>query len=442
MIGRHRISRRAFVGGAGATVALPFLPSLWRGRAFAQAAPPLRFLAYYVPCGIHMPAWTPAAEGAGYAITPILQPLVDAAVRDDVLVLTGLANEPARPDGPGDHASGTGAFLTCAHPYKTEGADLKNGISVDQVAAGVIGTDTPFPSLELGIEGGSSAGGCDSGYSCAYSRNIAWAGESTPLPHLTNPSTVFDRLFGGLDPMASAAELERRKRHKTSVLDYVIGDTTRLSGTLGATDRRKLDEYLTGLRALETRINDDSMTVCDPGTRPPDNYDYPTQVGLMQDLMVLALQCDMTRVITFMLGQAATGRSYDFIGVTGAHHELSHHQDDAAKQASLQTIDTWEVEQFATLLAKLKAIDEGGMSLLDNAAVFFSSEIEDGDSHSHYNLPVLVAGKLGGALNPGRHLRYADDEPIANLFTSLLQGLGVSNDKFGLDGTGPLPNLS
>lgn len=442
MIGRYRMSRRAFVGGAGATVALPFLPSLWPERAFAQATPPLRFLAYYVPCGIHMPGWTPSAEGAGFAVTPILQPLADAAVLGDVLVLSGLANAPARPDGPGDHASGTGSFLTCAHPFKTEGADIANGISVDQVAAAAIGADTSFASLELGIEGGSSAGGCDSGYSCAYSRNIAWAGVSTPLPKLTSPSTVFDRLFGGIDPMASATERARRKLFQTSVLDYVIGDTTKLAKKLGQTDARKLDEYLTGLREVELRIESDQGPTCDPGTRPPDNYDLQTHVGLMQDLMVLAFQCDATRVITFMLGNAASGRSYDFIGVTGAHHELSHHQDDAAKQASLQTIDTWEVEQFAALLAKLKAIDEGGTSLLDSTAAFFSSEIEDGDSHSHYNLPVLVAGKLGGALRPGRHVRYPNDEPLANLFTSILRGLGVANDKFGLDGTGPLANLS
>lgn len=442
MIGRYRMSRRAFVGGAGATVALPLLPSLWPEHAFAQAPPPLRFLAYYVPCGIHMPGWTPSAEGAGFAVTPILQPLADAAMLGDVLVLSGLANAPARPDGPGDHASGTGSFLTCAHPFKTEGADIANGISVDQVAAAAIGADTSFASLELGIEGGSSAGGCDSGYSCAYSRNIAWAGVSTPLPKLTSPSTVFDRLFGGIDPMASAAERARRKLFQTSVLDYVIGDTNKLAKKLGQTDARKLDEYLTGLREVELRIESDQGPMCDPGTRPPDNYDLQTHVGLMQDLMVLAFQCDATRVITFMLGNAASGRSYDFIGVTGAHHELSHHQDDAAKQASLQTIDTWEIEQFAALLAKLKAIDESGTSLLDSTAAFFSSEIEDGDSHSHYNLPVLVAGKLGGALRPGRHVRYPNDEPLANLFTSILRGLGVANDKFGLDGTGPLANLS
>ena len=441
MIGYRRHSRRAFLGSASAVIALPWLESaLPRGIARAQAAIPTRFLGYYVPCGIVMKDWTPGTEGADYDLPPILEPLLD--IKSAVSVLTGLSNRPARPDGPGDHASGTGAFLTIAHPYKTEGADIKNGISLDQRLADQLGADTSLRSLQVGIDGGGSAGGCDSGYSCAYARNVSWSGPQTPLPKLTDPAVVFDRLFAGFDNQASAADLARRLRQNTSVLDHVLADAQKLAMRLGSRDQHKLDEYMTGVRELEKRLQDGSTgPMCDPGERPMSDLAYQEHVRVMTDLMVLGFQCDVTRFTTFMLGNAGSGRTYDFLGVSGGHHDLSHHQGDAAKLASLTTIGTWEVEQLVYLLTQMQAVDEGGESLLDHSVVFFSSEIEDGDTHAHTNMPILLAGGGSGAFSPGRHMRFDGDLSVGNLFVSILQAFGLPDTTFGDDGDAPLAGL-
>jgi hypothetical protein len=440
MIGYRRLSRRAFIGGAGAVLSLPWLESALPRIARAQAAAPTRFLGYYIPCGIVMDDWTPSAEGAGYDLPVILEPLL--AMQGKVSVLTGLANQPARPDGPGDHASGTGAFLTCAHPFKTEGADIRNGISLDQRLAEMLGDATSLRSLQIGIDGGSSAGDCDSGYSCAYARNVSWSGPSTPLPKLTDPSIVFDRLFAGFDPMATAEDVQRRLRQNGSLLDTMLADATALSQRLGMRDRQKLDEYMTGVRELELRITGAGEgPSCDPGMRPDSDLGYVEHVRMMTDLMVLAFQCDVTRFATFMLGNAGSNRTYDFLGVSGGHHEISHHQGNAGNIASLTTIDTWEVEQFTYLLERMDAIDEGGESMLDHSVVFFSSEIEDGDSHSHFNMPILLAGAGSGAFTPGRHIRFPGEQSVGNLFVSILQAFGLTDTTFGDDGTGPLAGL-
>ncbi len=439
-----KLSRRTFLGGAAAALALPWLESL-HGRAARAAGPddgpPRRLLFYYVPNGIHMADWTPTQTGAGYDLPPILKPL--GAMQDKVLVLTGLANLPAKPDGAGDHAAGTGSFLTCTHVFKTEGKDIKNGVSVDQVAANAIGGATNFPSLQLGVDGGGNVGGCDSGYSCAYARNISWAGPATPLPKLVNPQLVFDRLFAGYDPLASAEQLDRRRRYRLSILDWVTKDAKTLQSKLAPLDKLKVQEYLDSVRALELRLEAGEVggLTCDPGPRPEDEGDVQARVALMTDLMVLALQCDQTRVVSFMLGNAGSGRSYDFLGVSGAHHELSHHQNQPENFDKLRIIDTWEVTVFAQLLAKMDAVVEAdGTTLLDNSLVFFSSEIEDGNAHRHTNLPVLLAGGGGGAVTPGRHVVYGGAPPIANLFLSMLHAVGVDAAAFG-DSTGPLPNL-
>ena len=438
---RFKLSRRAFLGGAGALLALPALEMFSSKNAKAEPNDLKRILAFYVPNGIHMPAWTPTTEGDQYTLPTILEPL--GPVRDKLLVLSGLANTPARPDGPGDHASGTAGFLTCRHVIKTEGANIKNGISMDQVAAAHLGQFTRIPSLQLGIDGGSSAGDCDSGYSCAYARNISWASETQPLPKAVNPQVVWDILFGGFDPKATAEEQERQKIYRTSVLDYVLEEANSLNGKLGTTDRRKLDEYMTGVSELEKKIQKTgSGPQCTPMNRPPGDLPYPEHVLMMLDLIALAVQCDATRVVSFMLGNAGSGRSYPFLLVNEGHHEISHHQNLDTNYAKLTTIARWEVEQFAYLLGKLQAIDEGnGVSALDTSAVFFSSEIEDGNAHRHTNLPVLVGGSLGGTFKPGRHVVVPDETPLANLFVSMLQGAGVPTNTFGDNGTGPLPNL-
>lgn len=438
-----RLSRRSFLGGAAAAISLPMLEAMTPlgSSAFAQNEKALRMLCYYIPCGIHMPAWTPVNEGANFTLSETLQPL--ANVQDDILVLTGLANQAARPDGPGDHAAGTGSFITATHVFKTEGADIQNGISVDQAAANVVGGATPFPSLQLGMDGGGTTGNCDSGYSCAYARNISWAGPQTPLPKTVDPAIVFDRLFAGFDPQATTQERERRTRLKKSILDHAIADATRLQAKLGARDRLKLDEYLSGVRELETRIEDlDPASQCGVPDRPDGTYNVTEKAQIMADLMVLAFQCDLTRIQSFMLANAGSGRQYDFLGITQGHHEISHHQNLQANFDMLKIINYWEVQQFAYLVEKLKATPDGpdGENLLQNTAVFISSEISDGNRHNHDDMPVILAGQCGGAFTTGRHVRY-NSAPVANLFISMLNAIGAPTQTFGQDGTTPLPQV-
>jgi hypothetical protein len=430
------LSRRTFLRGAGAAVALPFLDAMLPASARAQLQPSARrFLAWYVPNGMHMAAWTPSATGASYALTPILQPL--AAVRGEVLVLSNLANRAGTDNAPGDHARGTGSFLTCTRVRRTEGADIQNGVSLDQLIAQEIGGHTILPSVQLGTEGGGPSGGCDSGYSCAYARNISWAGPASPLAKETNPQNAFDRLFQGADPQLSAAERERRRQLRLSILDAVHEDARRLRIALGVTDRRKLDEYLTGVRELELRLETTPGSTC-TANEPEPPEDFRARVRAMADVMVLAFRCDVTRVITFMQANAGSNQTYPWLGVGDGHHQISHHQGNPANHAALQAIDTWEVEQFAYLLEQLAAIAEPGGSVLDSSLVFFSSEIEDGDAHRHLNLPILLAGRAGGAVQPGRHLRWSSEQKLADLFLTILSAYGIQRSSFGLDGTAPL----
>lgn len=439
---RLQLSRRAFLGGAGVAVALPLLESMapFGASAFAAEARPSRLIGYYVPCGIHMPAWTPTTEGANYELSPTLAPL--ANVKDDILVLTGLANMPAKPDGPGDHAAGTGSFLTATHVFKTEGADIMNGVSVDQRLAQANGAATRYPSLELGMDGGGTTGNCDSGYSCAYARNISWAGPQTPLPKTVDPRAVFDRLFAGFDPQATADQVHKRKAYNKSILDYVLEDSTKLKAKVGARDQQKIDEYMEGVRQLENAIAAmDDATLCGVPERPGTSYNVTQKAQVMADLMVTAMQCDLTRIQTFMLANAGSGRVYDFLGIPEGHHELSHHQGLQYNHDRLMQINKWEVEQFAYLVEKLKfTTDAENKPLLDSCSIFFSSEISDGNRHNHDDMPIILAGKANGAFNTGRHVRY-DKRPVGNLFVSILEANGVSVTSFGDDGDGPLENL-
>lgn len=437
---KRSLTRRAFLGGAGAALTLPWFESMQSSKALAADGAPKRILAYYFPDGIHMPKWRPSIVGAGYDLPPILAPLGD--LKSKVNVISGLANRPARPDGPGDHASGTGAFLTVAHPKKTEGADIQNGISMDQVAANTLKEFTRIPSLQLGIDGGSGVGDCDSGYSCAYARNISWASATQPLPKITSPAAAFDQLFAGFDPQATAEEQAKRTLYRTSVLDHVREDAKRLHGRLGTTDRAKLDQYLTGVDELEEKISKASTgPACDPFDRPGDPGDIVAHSDIMNRLMTLAFQCDSTRVISFMLANAGSNRSYEFLGVSGGHHEISHHQSLQENFDKLTIIDTWEVQQFANLLQMLDDVEDvGGGTLLDNSLVFFSSEISDGNAHNHNDMPILLAGSAGGEIQTGRHLVYEGEPSVAKLFVSMLNATGVEAEAFG-DDSGSLPNL-
>ncbi len=445
-----KLTRRAFLGGAGVTLALPMLESLLpRGAARAGGMePPRRMLAFFVPNGMPMAAWTPASEGEGFALSPILSPLQE--LRSEVLVLSGLANRAAErvyrgsDDGAGDHARGTGAFLTSARLLKTAGTNLRNGVSADQVVAAAVGAATRFPSLQIGISGGSVVGDCDAGYSCAYTANISWSGPARPLARLTSPQAVFDRLFGGLDLEGTPQEQARRRAFRTSVLDHVHRDAARLSSRLGASDRSKLDEYLTSVREVERRVADATPlpSACAIPAPPPNMADYPTRVRLMCDLMVLAFRCDITRVISFMLGNSGGNQGYDFLGVPSGHHDISHHQNDPEKIRQRQVIGTWEVAQLAHLLRAMREARElDGSTLLDRSTVLFSSELSDGNNHTHDDLPVLLAGRCGGRFATGRHVRYASERPIANLHIAMMRSMGASVERFGEDGTGALEGL-
>ncbi|MEQ1571565.1 MAG: DUF1552 domain-containing protein [Myxococcota bacterium] len=434
-------SRRAFLRGAAATLALPLLPSaLPRATWGSELARPTRLLFYYVPNGIQDP-WTPTTFGADYDLTEITAPL--EPVKAHVSLLTGLASLPAEDIVPGDHARGTGAFLTGVKIKRTSGSDIDSAVSVDQLAANAAGGESLFRSLQIGIQPGGNTGDCTAGYSCAYTRNISWADDTTPLPNITDPGLLFDRLFGvdqGLPP-----EIERvRRLSRASILDQVLTESESLSTRLGQADREKLDQYLTAVREVEVRVNSLGGGACGSGDRPNGDVAYAERVALMQDLIVTAFQCDLTRIVTFMLGEAASNQSYDFIGVPGSHHEISHHQGDATKLAQLRTIARWEVQQFADLVQRLAETPDGEGSLVDSTLAFWSSEIRDGNDHTHRDLPVLLAGGGNGAHLGGVHRVYdaVEPRPVGDLLLTMLHAFGVDVDQVGDDGQTPLEDLA
>ncbi len=445
-----RLNRRTVLKGLGTTLALPWLEAMLPGLATAaagSAAPPLRMAFLYVPNGAHMPDWTPETEGSEYATPWIHEPLEQ--FRDDYCVLSGLAQQRANAngDGGGDHARALATFLTGMQARKTHGADIKIGVSVDQVAAQHIGRATRFPSLEIGCDQGPQSGNCDSGYSCAYSANISWKTESTPVGKEINPKLVFERLFTvGGNPDETAEVRAKRDRYNKSILDFVLDDAQRLKQRLGIADQRKMDEYLTAVRELELRIartdsigaNDDLPAFNKPAGIPKD---YGEHIRLMCDLLVLAFQGDVTRISTFVFANEGSNRSYPFLEVPEGHHDLSHHGRDPKKQEKIRVINRFHVTQFAYLLEKLKAAKEGNGSLLDNCMIVYGSGIGDGNRHNHDNLPIILAGRGGGTIKSGRHIKYDKGLPLTNLYLAMLDRVGAKTDKLG-DSSGRLEGLS
>jgi hypothetical protein len=433
-------------------MALPLLDAMRPAAAAAgtssvtTAGTGVRRMAFlFVPNGVNMEHWQPKRSGYGYDLPRILEPL--ATFRDDLMVLSGLTHDKGRAngDGAGDHARSASVFLTGAQPRKTSGANIRSGISVDQMAAQRIGHQTPFPSLELGIESGRNAGNCDSGYSCAYSSNISWAGPSTPVSKETNPRLVFERLFAGGNAQSAAQSRFERDKYQRSILDYVRQDARQLHAQLGRADQHKLDEYLTSVREIERRLTRDDTKR--PGL-DEENYvkpagvpeEYQEHVRLMCDMMVLAFQADLTRVCTCMLANAGSNRPYRTIGVADGHHDLSHHGNDAEKLEKIAQINHFHMKQFAYLLDRLKSVPEGNGTLLDQCMIVYGSGLSDGNRHNHENLPVLLAGRGGGTLTPGRHVSYSFETPMTNLFVSMLERMGAPVASFN-DSTGPLPGL-
>lgn len=436
-----RINRRAMLKGAGAAMALPFLEAMLPSRARAQSTPsssegaPRRLFFFYVPCGINMATFTPTALGKNFALPDMLTPLAD--VKDSLLVLTGAQNTAAKDlgDGGGDHARGTSSFITAVHPLKSE-THVQNAPSADQIAANFLKGKTRLPSLELGCESGSGVGACDTGYSCAYTHNIAWATPTVPMPKETNPRALFDRLFAGADAGLTEAQKEQRKRRRNSILDFVTDDTAKLQQKLGSTDKRKLDEYLTGVRDLEQSIDTAQPVTCSFPDRPQGpSADVQTYVRQMLDLSLLAMQCDLNRVTTFMFGNGGSNRPYGFLGHPGGHHEYSHHQGDPQKLQALADIGRFEVTQLAYLAKKMAQIqDVDGSSMLDNSLLFFSSEIEDGNSHSHEDLPVLLLGKGGHQIASGQHVKVDPSTEMGDVMLTMLHTIGMTSASFGTYG--------
>ena len=443
---RGPISRRTVLKGLSTAVALPWLEAMGPMSAWAEDASPSKtapnrmgFL--YVPNGKNMADWTPASEGAGFELTPILEPL--APVKDDIMVLTGLTADGARPhgDGGGDHARALASFLTGAHPVKTDGTDIRNGVSVDQVAASRIGDQTRLASLEIGCEAGAMAGNCDSGYSCVYSSTMAWRSATQPLPKEVNPKLVFERLFGA----GAGADRAKRDKLRQSILDFVREDTRDLSGKLGKSDQRKLDEYFSSIRDIEQRI---ARAATLPDVKTPDFAvpagvpgDFQEHVRLMCDLMVLAFQTDQTRVCSFVLVNEGSNKAYPMVGVPEGHHDLSHHGNDPKKKEKIRDINKFHVTQLSYLLQKLKSISEGDGTLLDHCMIAYGSANSDGNAHNHDDLPVLLAGHGGGTIKTGRHLRFPKETPISNLWLSMLERLDVKVPFLG-DSTGALSGLN
>lgn len=434
------LSRRTVLRGLSVSLALPCLEVMGPVvRASRQPlATPLRMMFFSIPNGAHMPAWTPEATGVDYALSPILQPL--AKHRDSVSVLSGLALDGAHAhgDGAGDHARSGASFLTGAHPRKTDGADIRNGISVDQVAAQAIGKQTRFASLELGLEGSAQAGNCDSGYSCAYSSNLAWRSETSPLAKEIDPAAVFDRLFGAPDASGGAARDRSAKWAKRkSILDFVLEDAKQLQGKLGNADKQKLDEYLYSVRDVESRmVQADKLKIGEDGV---PNYPRPagvprqweTHCRLMMDMITLAIRSDSTRVLSFMLANEGSNRGYPDIGAPEGHHDLSHHGKSPEKQTKVEKINVHHMTQFAYLIDSLSQIREGEGSLLDQCMIMYGSGISDGDRHNHDELPIILVGKAGGAIPQGLHRKYAKGTPLCNLYVWMLNRMGVATSSFG-----------
>ena len=445
VMNQSTLDRRTVLRGSAAMLGLPLLEAMTPMARSAFAAPeanstPVRMACVFFPNGVIVPQWTPIVGPSGdqrdWQCGETLQPL--AAYKDKLNIFKNLTLDNGRgyKDGAGDHARCGATFLTAARPLKTSG-NIRLGVSVDQVAASQLSGTTRLPSIELGLVGSRNAGSCDSGYSCAYSSNISWRNETQPMPKETIPRLAFERMFGGGD----AAERRETNRIRKSILDVVRGDAKRLMGRLGKSDLRKMDEYFTGIREIEQRIE---RTEKEDAAALPD-LDVPfgrvevfrEHARLMFDLMVIAFQTDTTRVATLMLDNAGGNRRYTELGISDGHHGMSHHRDKQDLVGNLRKIDRYLVEQFAYFIDKLENTHDAGGSLLDQSMVLYGSGISDGNRHRHEDLPIVLAGSAGGQMDTGRYIDAGDECPMANLFLTMLDLMGTPTDAIG-DSTGRL----
>lgn len=451
---RAALNRRTFLRGAGACIALPLFESL--NVSGLSAAPPatklastptgapLRTAFLYFPNGAIPSAWWPTGQGTEFSWSRTLKPLEKHKAHVQILGGLGHKSAEAGPDGAGDHARGNSTFLTGVRLRKSA-TDIRAGVSIDQVLAEAYGHLTRFSSLELSCDAGPRSGACDSGYSCAYQFNLSWNSPTSPKSPETNPRRVFERLFGEGKPGEREANLLRRQQEDKSVLDFVLDDARSMQKRLDSSDKRKLDQYLTGIREVESRIQKTEQfgRVKDPGIETPPGIpsEYGEHIQLLFDMLVLAFQTDSTRVATVLLAHDGSNRSFDQIGISEGHHDLTHHQNRKEWIEKVADIDLWYVQQLARFFDKLNQVkDADGRSLLHNSIIVYGSGNADGNRHTHRNLPVVLAGCGGGALRTGRYVKLGD-QPMSNLFLSLGHVLGVTNlERFG-DSTAALQEI-
>ncbi|PYU94705.1 MAG: hypothetical protein DMG08_06775 [Acidobacteria bacterium] len=440
IITKKALPRRTFLRGMGASLALPLLDAMVPAMTAlaATTANPVRRLGFvYVPMGAHIPQWTPPGSGRLTELSPTLLSL--APFVDQLTVITNLELKNAYP---GTHATSNAAFLSAARAKWTESTDYYLGTTVDQVAARQIGGETPLPSLELAMDLLTTVGQCDNGYACVYQNNLSWSSPTTPLPAEAHPRVVFERLFGD---GGSAADRLTELRKRSSLLDWVREDISRLQNRLGPGDRTKVGQYLDTVREVERRIQKAEAQTADS---PLPDLDRPVGVPaayadharLMFDLQVLALQGDVTRVITFQLARETSTRTYPEIGVSDPHHPLTHNGGNPEMLAKVAKINAFHVSLFAYFLDKLKATPDGNGSLLDHSAYLYGSGMSNADKHDHVNLPILVAGGGAGRIKGGRHIKYSEPTPLANLHLTLLDMAGVHLDAFA-DSQGKVKEL-
>lgn len=448
MIRKKYLPRRTFLRGMGVAMSLPLLDSMVPAQTPLKktaAQPQIRLGMCFIPHGGVMFNWTPVREGPGFKLSRTLAPL--EPYRDQVVVVTNLAHAMAGPAGPGDnggdHTRSPTVFLSGVHPKRTDGADIRAGVTIDQIAAAEIGQATPLPSLELATEDFSGlVGSCDVGFSCAYMNTISWRTPTTPLPMEINPRVVFDRLFGD---GATAAERIDRIQQEQSILDAVNSQVNRLRGVLGASDRNRVAEYLDTVREIERRIqlaekqnSNSTLTVPTAPSGIPDDHEVHSK--LMFDLMALAFQADITRISTFMMAREVSFRTFPMLGLTEAFHPASHHQNNPVKLDNLTKINTYHVGLVAHLLERLKSTPDGDGNLLDHSLILFGSGMSNSNVHNHSPLPVFVAGGAAGKMKGGRHVKYPDETPMANLLLTILDKAAVHKDSVG-DSTGLLSEV-
>jgi hypothetical protein len=435
------LPRRTFLRGLGATVALPFLDAMVPAMSAAATKGMPRFTAIYTGNGCNMYDWTPAAEGIGFAMSPTLKPL--EAFRDRTTVVTGLDNYQATDQGDsgGQHPRAAPAFMSCAHPKQTEGADVRAGVTIDQIIADKICRDSKLSSLELAVDRNDVVGACDHGYACAYMNSLSWKTPTMPLPAETNPRFVFERMFGSGD---TAEQRLARAQEDRSILDGVTSEISKLRNRLGGNDRQKLGEYLDAIRDVEQRIAkaesyNSGFDIPDRPVGVPETFKEYAEI--MFDLQALAFQADITRVSSFMIARENVNRSYEEIGLPEAHHSISHHGNNPEKMKQYTKLNTYHVEMLAYYLKKLSSIADGDGTLLDRTVVLYGSGMSDGNVHNNYNVPVVVVGGKDQGLRGNRHLKYPKGTPLANLSLTLIERFGVDMKKFG-DSTGDLDLLA